>query len=388
VIATKFFYAFGYNVAENYLSFIQRQDLRISPEARLEDEEGKERPVREWDIDNIFRWAYQEPDGTTPVIASRRIPGIPLGHFKYYGTRSDDPNDIFPHQNRRELRGLRVFSAWLNHDDSRSINSLDVYVGEPGEGSVKHYLLDFGSTLGSGSVKPQSRRAGNEYIIEGKPIAKAGLTLGLWDRPWRHVKYPDYPAIGRFEADFFQPQLWKPEYPNPAFDRMQLEDAFWATRTVMRFTDEMIRAIVDTGQLDDPAASDYLVQTLIKRRDKIIRYYLLQINPLDDFQLTGEPGLSMRLEFKNLGLEAGLASASFYPYQWFRFDNPSQGLEPLSEVRPSEGPSLAVPQDPAVYLMVRINTSSREQPQWRKKVEVFIRNDSPRPTVVGIERKF
>ena len=60
MIATKFFYAFGYHVAENYLSFIRRQDLRISPDARLEDEEGKERPVRESDIDNIFGWAYQE----------------------------------------------------------------------------------------------------------------------------------------------------------------------------------------------------------------------------------------------------------------------------------------------------------------------------------------
>jgi hypothetical protein len=379
VIATKFFYAFGYHVAENYLSFIRRQDLRISPDARLEDEEGKERPVRELDIDNIFRWAYQESDGTTPVIASRRLPGGPVGHFKYYGTRSDDPNDIFPHQNRRELRGLRVFSAWLNHDDSRSM--------DPGEGFVQHYLLDFGSTLGSGSVKPQTRRAGNEYIIERAPIAKAGLTLGIWDRPWRHVKYPDYPAIGRFEADFFQPQLWKPEYPNPAFERMQLEDAFWATRIVLRFTDEMIRAIVDTGQISDPEANDYLVETLIKRRDKIIRYYLPQMNPLDDFRWTGEPGLSLRLAFKNLGLAAGLASTSSYQYQWFRFDNLSQGLEPLSEVRPSAEPSLAVPQSPAAYLMVRINTSNREQPQWRKKVEVFIRNDSQKPTVVGIHRE-
>jgi len=387
VISTKFFHAFGYNVAENYLSFIRRQDLRISPDARLEDEEGKERPIRELDIDNIFRWAYQESDGTTPVIASRRIPGVPLGHFTYYGTRSDDPNDIFPHQNRRELRGLRVFSAWLNHDDSRSINSLNVYVGEPGEGFVKHYLIDFGSALGSGSVKPQTRRAGNEYIIEGKPIVKAGLTLGIWDRPWRHVKYPDYPGIGRFEADFFQPQLWRPEYPNPAFDRMQREDAFWATRIVMRFTDEMIRAMVETGQLNDPAASDYLVQTLIKRRDKIIRYYLPQINPLDEFHLTGEPGLSLRLAFTNLGLEAGLAVTSFYQYQWFRFDNPSQGLEPVTELRPSDGPSLAVPQDPGAYLMVRINTSSQEQPQWRNKVEVFIRNGS-QPKIVGIERQF
>ena len=111
------------------------------------------------------------------------------------------------------------------------------------------------------------------------------------------------------------------------------------------------------------------------------------MNPLDDFQLTGEPGFTLRLEFKNLGLEAGLASASSYQYQWFRFDNASQGLESLSEIRPSTEPSLAVPQDSAAYLMVRINTSSREQPQWRKKVEVFIRNDSRNPTVVGIHRE-
>jgi len=148
----------------------------------------------------------------------------------------------------------------------------------------------------------------------------------------------------------------------------------------------MIRAMVGTGQLDDPAASDYLAETLIKRRDKIIRYYLPQMNPLDDFQFTGEPGLSLRLAFKNVGLEAGFAVDSSYQYQWFRFDNQSRGLEPITEVRPSQDPSLAVPQDNAAYLMVRINTSSREQPLWRKNVEVFIGNGS-QPKVVGIERQ-
>ena len=55
--------------------------------------------------------------------------------------------------------------------------------------------------------------------------------------------------------------------------------------------------------------------------------------------------------------------------------------------RPKPHPS-AVPQDTAAYLMVRINTSSQEQPKWRKKVEVFIRNDPQEPTMVGIEREF
>ncbi|MDA2937757.1 hypothetical protein MYX75_05775 [Acidobacteria bacterium AH-259-A15] len=404
VIATKFFYAFGYNVPENYLSFIRRQDLVISPDeghcglgcqikrhqhprAIFVDEEGKERLVTHADIDNIFQKVFQGADGRTPVIASRRLFGTPLGHFKYYGTRSDDPNDIFPHENRRELRGLRVFSAWLNHDDSRSINSLDMYVGEPEKGYVKHHLLDFGSCLGSGSIKVQSRRAGNEYMIEWGSTLKSALTLGIWDRPWRHVKYPEYPAVGRFEGDFFQPHLWRPEYPNPAFERMQMEDAFWAARIVMQFSDKMIRAVVRTGQILDAGAEEYVARTLIKRRDKIVRYYLAQVNPLDDFQLTGVKGASLRLEFENLGLKAGLAAASTYEYQWFRFDNELHSLESLGEVSSSKQPSFAAPDEQAAYLMVRIRTLSPEQPEWKKKVEVFIRNNSQRPTVVGIERE-
>ena len=221
-----------------------------------------------------------------------------------------------------------------------------------------------------------------------RPIGKLPVrSLRRWDRRWRKVEYPEYPAIGRFEADFFEPQLWRPEYPNPAFERLQLEDAFWATRTILRFSDEMIRAIVETGQISDPEASNFLVETLIKRRDKIIRYYLARINPLDEFQLTGRTGSSLKLEFKNLGLEAGLASTSTYQYQWFRFDNQLQSLEPLGQISSSTEPSLAVVQDGAAYLMVRISTLVSEQPNWKKKVEVFIRTDPQNPTVVGLERE-
>ena len=69
--------------------------------------------------------AARNDDGTYRVIASRALPGTPVGPFRYFGARPDDPNDIYPHEHHRELRGLRVFAAWLNHDDSRSINSLD-----------------------------------------------------------------------------------------------------------------------------------------------------------------------------------------------------------------------------------------------------------------------
>jgi hypothetical protein len=69
----------------------------------------------------LLQRAPRRPDGTYRALASKLLPGKPVGPFQYFGTRPDDPNDIFPHENRRELRGLRVFAAWLNHDDSRAM---------------------------------------------------------------------------------------------------------------------------------------------------------------------------------------------------------------------------------------------------------------------------
>jgi len=400
VIVTKFFYALGYSVPENYLAYIRPEQLAISPKAKITDEDGKKRPMQKEDVDRTFRRVPRRPDGSVQVVASLGLPGQPLGPFLYSGTRSDDPNDIFPHEMRRELRGLRVFAAWLNHDDSRSINSLDMFVPEGDRGWVKHYLLDFGSCLGSGSTRPQNPRAGNEYIYETKPMIKSALTLGLWDRPWRKVKYPDYPSLGRFEADFFRPELWRPEYPNPAFDQMDDADALWATRIVMCFSDDAIRALVRTGSIDDPKAEDYLIRTLIQRRDKTIAHYLQQLTPLTDFALASPgaassgapaagdpaPAGSSGLQFRNLGVEAGLAAGATYRYQWFRFDNDRDSAEPLGPGASAASAAIPVPRDGAAFLMARIELTDPPFVGWKRKVDVYLRNGSTL-AVVGIERE-
>jgi hypothetical protein len=390
VISTRFFHDFGYHVPENHIAHFRRGDLRIAPDARVAVRGGKRRPMTESDLDAILADVLRRPDGTMRCVASLRLPGEPIGPRKFSGTRPDDANDVFPHQHRRELRGLRVFSAWLNHDDSRSLNSLDMFVRQEGDrGHVRHYLIDFSSTLGSGSdalrrIRPQNPRAGNEYIIDWGPILKSALTLGLWERPWRDVRYPDYPEVGRFESDFFGPERWRPEYPNPAFQRMLPEDAFWATRIVARFTDQAVRGIVATGQLEDPEAERYLGDTIIERRDKIVAHYFRGVNPLAGFRLEGAG--DRRLVFDNLGETAGLASADGYEHQWFAFDNTTGRLEPLAAPAVAETAAVALPSARPEYLMVRLRTLSAAEPAWRKAVDVYVRTAGD-GTVVGVERE-
>jgi hypothetical protein len=219
-------------------------------------------------------------------------------------------------------------------------------------------------------------------MMEFMPIFKASISLGVWDRPWRHVEYPDYPAIGRFEGDFFQPELWRPEYPNPAFERMLPADAFWAVRIILRFTDEMIRAIVKTGRLHDPQAEEYLVRTLIKRRDKIIRHYLPQVSPLDEFRIVPASG-GASLAFDNLMIRAGIASSDRYEYEWYRFDNTTRELTELSAAALTSAASIPIHQGNEDYIMVRIH--SHGQGAEPHSIDIYLRN-RPTPQIIGIER--
>src|SRR5262249_50575815 len=204
------------------------------------------------------------------------------------GTRSDDPNDIVPHENRRELRGLRVFAAWLNHTDVKQMNTMDSFVTENGRSYVKHYLIDFGSTLGSDANLPKNVWRGHVYPISpGKTSLTQAVTLGVYLPPWLRAHYPNLRGAGAFESDAFEPEAWIPDYPNAAFLIMDDADAFWAATQVIAFSDDEIRAIVDTGDFTDHRTADWITQILIKRRDKIAAAWLSRVLPIDRFRVEG-----------------------------------------------------------------------------------------------------
>jgi len=387
VIGAAIYHALGYNVVEGHVVEIDPATIVIAPTATAVDMTGRERPMRRSDVDRLLERAARLPNGRYRATASRFADGTPLGYFKYYGTRPDDPNDIHPHEHRRELRGNRVFAAWLNHDDSRGLNSLDMLEGPAGARYIRHYMFDFGSIMGSGSVFAQVPRAGNEYILEWAPALKTLATLGLYVRPWALEDYPDVaPSVGRFEADFFDPVRWRPEYPNPAFDAMRPEDAFWAACLVARFSDEALRAIVAKARYSEPSAAGYITDVLIKRRDKVLRTWLTGVNPIVEPRLSADGTLT----FDNAAVSAGVASApAAYVLTWSRFDNTTGANAGASEEIRVTGARAEAP--PAIvqgseFVSVAIRSMHPEFSAWAAPVTVYFRRVAGGWQPVGLDR--
>ena len=140
------------------------------------------------DIEDVLQRSHRSADGSYRAVAARAVPGRPLGGFRYHGTRPDDPNDIVPHEHRRELRALKVFGAWTNLTDMKAGNTLDALVTAPdGRGIVRHYLQDVGSTFGTGANAPHDYDEGWEYLFEGDLTWKRLYTLGFFLQPWQTV---------------------------------------------------------------------------------------------------------------------------------------------------------------------------------------------------------
>ena len=162
VISTKIFYAAGYNTPENYITYFHPRILKLDDKVKFTDVKGRKRYMNQADLTEILQRIQVEPNGYIRAMASKYLSGKILGPFRYKGTRKDDPNDIIPHQHRRELRGLRLISAWLNHFDTKDGNTLDTYVTENTISYVQHNLIDFGATLGSAIWGPNHRWRGYE----------------------------------------------------------------------------------------------------------------------------------------------------------------------------------------------------------------------------------
>lgn len=386
VIVTRLFHALGYYVPQATIATLRPSELAIAPDARVITRTGGRRAMKRSDIDEQLSRAHQNADGTYRVVAGEALPGRPLGGFKYEGTRSDDPNDVIPHEDRRELRGLRVFSAWLNHTDAKAINSLDTLVSEGGRSFVRHNLIDFNAALGSAGIGKRERRDGYEYLAEFGPAKRALLAFGFAIRPWMKVDYPEYRGVGRFEAEAFDPEAWRPRVPNPAYVRSRPDDTFWAARKLMALSDDLVRAAVRAGALTDPQAEQFLADALINRRNKIGRAFLTKVNPIVDPALAADGTLT----FTNAAVQHGFASApSAYKAVWHQFDNATGEVRGLGETDGNSARLQApagLPTGPGTFVRVDISATAEGHPTWNLPVHAYFRRGDAGWSLVGFDR--
>lgn len=323
MVSSKFFYALGYNVPENYIVYFQRDQIEASEDGEDITSLGKTRDLEEEDIDRFLKEEAKDPVRGYRAVATR-LPGHwegLMGPFQVYGLRSDDPNDLTPHEHRHDLRGLFVFAAWLDHVYMTTNSTLDVMVEENNVPFIRHYLIDFVATLGSGAGgrRPKIVWEGNELAYDRGSTLKNIAGLGVWSPNWMRAKYPKYPSIGRFEYKTFEPDKWVTDAEIAPFANRLPDDTYWAARRVMAFSNDDIRALVSTGEYSDSEAEAWLAECLIERRNKIGKTYFSEVLPLDGFEVVdGE------LKFEDLADHYDFIEPRSYRVQWSTFENKTE----------------------------------------------------------------
>jgi hypothetical protein len=170
------------------------------------------------------------------------------------------------YRNRREIRGLATVAAWLNNVDQSEHNT---GISQPHEGVYVYYIWDYGASLGSFTFRPKWPRLGWEYLFDPVRQSHASLTGAPWQREWKQYSA----AVGYFD-DNFDPDRWVPFYPNLAFDDATLSDRCWAASRMAQITDDQIRCVVRSARYTHETDMEYVIATLIARRDRVVNQYL------------------------------------------------------------------------------------------------------------------
>jgi hypothetical protein len=292
VIGLAVYHAAGYNTACDQIVYFRPSLLKLTPGLRSKANFGEERDFDQKALDELIDRCPKR-DGLTRMTASAWIPGYGLGAFRYEGTREDDPNDVIPHEDRRELRAARLLAAWLDRFDAREGNTLDSWFSddkanpEASPGHVVHYHLDTSECLGSEwAWDAVSRRLGHSYVVDWGDMATDFATLGIPTRPWDRARRGRQ-KFAYFRVEDFAPDRWKMEYPNPAFSRMTERDGAWMARILARFTPDQVRTLAEMGRFSDPGDTDYLATVLEGRLERILDRYLTRLSSITDVHVEG-----------------------------------------------------------------------------------------------------
>lgn len=389
-IATRLYYAAGWYAACDNVVYIRPASLKLTPGLMVTDNEGRTKIFDEHGLKKVLEFASHRGE-LVRFTASRWLDGRTIGPFTYSGIQDDDPNDIIPHEDRRDLRGAKLLAAWTSHYDSREQNSLETWMADNDKdpdsspGKVLHYYIDLGDTFG-GMWVPDSlwRRMDRSYLFDPNDIGLDFITFGFLTRPWDRVHKDPGTLFGYYSENEFDPEHWYGLYPNPAFARMGERDGAWMARIIARFTDDDLATVVTAGNFTDPAQTQFLLSKLIARRDVILRRYLSRVSPVTDLTVVeGE------LCGVDLARRTGVFPAASFAYQARVSDRPGVTVRVLDDgklcVPLAHRNGLEGKRDDDAARYVTVELSNRQAP-GPLRAHLYDLGPDRGFTLVGIER--
>jgi len=309
LVGSRVYAAAGFNTACARVVYIPTSAFLIASDAAAENFIGAKVPFTAAMLRRALAYGLKDVTGAVRGNLSQLLPGTPLGPWRDFGVRPDDPNDVIPHEDRRELRGSYVFGAWIGHYDAREQNSMDIWDAPSldAPGYVKHYQVDFDDCLGALSNRDRvSRRRGHAHEVEWSTAFEELVTLGFLPRPWRNPRLSRAGAtLGYFTAESFTPDRYRTGYGYGPYTRVTEDDAAWGARILARITPEMVIALVQSAKIATPLVERELVTALLGRREKLLARYLTRLSPLARPRID-ETG---RLCVVDARLEGGMAVA-------------------------------------------------------------------------------
>lgn len=401
VVGSKIYWLAGFNTPCNMVVYFPEDIIEIREGATAENEFGEKVPMEAHHVDAVLEKAYRLKNGLLRASASRFVDGRPIGPFRYEGTKPEDPNDVIPHEDRRELRASMLLSGWINHFDSREQNTLNVWKKKAGREFISHYLIDWGDSFGGRWPRDRtSRRLGRSYYFDIEHVFMDLITLGLIPREWDHLELNDVDTFGYLDGPTFTASEWRAGYGNPAYDRMTPSDALWMVRILSNMTPAHIRAMVQEAKYPDPRLEDFIVKRLLERRQRIFEEYLTDYVPLAGFTLARrtEGDARQSLCFEDLALKHGVASNKLTNYKmrfrggpelqkelgWMQFmpdaEHPHRSciVLPMGHRRPSDLVSKDAPDDdPLRYGVLDIFVHQTKSVRPSSSIEVHLYDLGP-----------
>ena len=281
----------GYNVPRRYMVFFKKKRLSLASRGGVPYSHFKaplkaiwwslkkspQAALTQTALEGLLRRVRRERDGSMRALATALPPPKRhryIGPFPLWGRRRDDPNDRFLHQDLRELRGLRIFAAWLGLRNLDEMSGADFY--DQKERVLTHYLWEFGGALGAGPLgTPKS-------VVDayGEGDLEPGVRKAAQEM--REKDLARFPEIGYLPVRGFHVADWAPATRHPAFERVTRRDRFWAGRVLAQFRAGRVKSIISGAFLSKKAARMLWAKIWLRRR-RALRHGLSGSLPLVRF---------------------------------------------------------------------------------------------------------